>query len=319
MILLELFTVDVQMPKPSFIKIKSIMGSKIQYVNEKKKPLLYIKLLWRDNKTTWEESSNISQKTRIYFEDHLWTSIQKKTDLKTEFFMNNFNLLNFTLDNTQKNFNHYLPLIDDINTTDLILNYSKRIMFKDNGKQSSLDISLIYDKIDIVKLMISNYYSQSLYSTLLNRLIKIIKYKSIFKNNYNNVDPTVNLNVQNIKIMKLIVLLLKYISMDVALLGKQSNSINTSFNIVQYNHGYEWVSSNFINNYKRSVNNNRLETYSKYQVLSKKKSNANNYVFVHSSKGNRWVIYKQNEGAIGDDLRKKSQRIIQTVDNFLSL
>mmetsp|Transcript_3297 Transcript_3297/g.6417 ORF Transcript_3297/g.6417 Transcript_3297/m.6417 type:complete len:251 (-) Transcript_3297:883-1635(-) len=192
-----------------FKKINAIKGSKIQYINKYKKPIAQLKISWKNDyikkKNTWEDSMNISSEIIDKYELWIWRKINQKINLDNSSFNRCLYLFFFLHDNTQRNFVHYAPLLNNVRLVDKLISSDIMLEICDRENRTAIDLAVNYLLLKLIKIYLSKKILYKQNKAILQKIITILKVRSFNVNssvNPSSVDAYYNL----IKILKLIFL-----------------------------------------------------------------------------------------------------------------
>jgi len=229
------------------IRIRGIQGSRINYLDFKSKPILQLKIKWKDNSFSWENQSKIATTSLQKFEDNIWRSTKKKRSfIKISFLIkNNLTFISYTSDNYQRNNLHFSPLHNCIKLTSMNTLFTKRLASLDFEGRNPLIICLIYNLPYLFTYFLSNSNLESL-----NRLyiwMKIFKSKSTnnFKENNNQTQQN---DLIYIKCLKLLFLWLFFITIKKILLVYTTKLIDNTVILLLLSNSnfYQWLSYSLI-------------------------------------------------------------------------
>merc|ERR1712023_1478 len=140
----------------TFKKINAIKGSKIQYINKYKKPIAQLKVSWKNEKNsniiknTWEDSINISSEIIDKYELWIWRKINQKTSLEINSFKHYF-----LHDNTQRNFIHYAPLLNNVQIVNKLISSDIILEICDRENRTAIDLAVNYLLLKLIKTYLS--------------------------------------------------------------------------------------------------------------------------------------------------------------------
>jgi len=271
-------------------KLKLIKGAKLQYINKKKKPLLYLKVNWYDNITTWEESSNISQINAKSFEDNILINFGKDNKILRKKLKSSFKLIPYIVDNQQRNISHFSPIIDDSTFSSKLMKLGISIDFPDYSNRSPLDISLNYDKFELFKTFLS--LSDPFNLDLLNyrKLFYLCNTKAIFaQNNQQNTNIFINQNFT--KVLKIIMGWFFYLSyfstLDFIYQSDKSNFILIK-NFEKENIN-KWINEDSLNMFRLKRFQQGITTCISFRVISiRKKKNITSKLVMTQNSNRVW-------------------------------
>merc|ERR1712078_49628 len=229
------------------IKINGIQGSRINYLDFKSKPILQLKIKWKDNILSWENQSKITNKSLQKFEDNIWSSAKKKRSFtKISFFLkNNLTFISYTSDNYQRNNLHFSPFHNCIKLTSMNNLSTKRLANLDFEGRNPLIICLIYNLPNLFTYFLSSSYLESLNSMYI--LMKIFKSKATnnFKENNNQTQQK---DLVYIKCLKLLFLWLFFITTKKNLLvySAELNDDTVILLLLSSSNLYQWLSYSLI-------------------------------------------------------------------------
>jgi|ERR1712137_1241947 len=185
----------------STMKIKSINGARLKYIDRAKKPLLSLKILWKDNKVTWESSKNISFSSLVKYEDYIWKKATQNTSHSFKEYASDYKLTSYMIDNTLRNSLHYFPL----NKSFFIINlFSKKRAFsnfKDYTNRTPLELLINYNEINGIKELSSNLSLTNSNLTNIGQISQLLSSK-VSTLNTNNRESEISL----LKTLKLLIL-----------------------------------------------------------------------------------------------------------------
>uniref|UniRef100_A0A7S0GR18 Uncharacterized protein n=1 Tax=Amorphochlora amoebiformis TaxID=1561963 RepID=A0A7S0GR18_9EUKA len=186
-------------------KIVSLNGAKINYTNDLKKPLLSIKVKWKDDKYTWEDSKNISHYSLVKYEDYIWKKIGKNLLFSLKDCASDHRFISYIIDNSQRKALHYFPINKSYYNLYIMTKNEISSTFRDYSNRTPLELLLNYFEYSAIKAVYSSMASYESSLTNILQIHQLIMSKSCSQK-FNNKETELSL----LKLLKILILTLYF-------------------------------------------------------------------------------------------------------------
>nr|BAS01710.1 hypothetical protein [Lotharella vacuolata] len=303
-------------------KINTIIGSKIQFINTYKKPIIQLKISWKNdiyenkNIKTWEDSINISSEIIDKYELWIWKKITHKKNIKYIASGNFFFLFFFLHDNIQRNFSHYAPLLYNIPITNKIISSDIILEITDRENRTAVDIAVNYLLIKLIKLYLSKKIVYKQTKAIFQKIIILLKIR-IFNLNQmvdlNSTDTYYNL----VKILKLIFLWIFHITKEYDVYFYYKKITHKYSYLTLFNGCFKWITNNLFSENTSFTSKVFLIIKKTDIIISKRMYNKNHDYLctkIYNSKISNWIKNGiNNNDKVNHYTLKKSHSLINSL------